>query len=96
MVDYFLNDLKYLSDEQRLLCEGKLLKEECYKALAAMQNCKSPGIDGLPKEFYFLNWDFWGDSFVKVANRCFSLGTLLETQKLGVITLICKNPEKPE
>ena len=96
LVDYFLNDLKYLSDEQRLLCEGKLSKEECYKALAAMQNCKSPGIDGLPKEFYFLNWDFLGDSFVKMANRCFSLGTLSETQKLGVITLICKNPEKSE
>ena len=76
------------------LCEGKLTKEECYKALCQMKDGKSPGVDGVSKEFYKLNWDFLGDSFFIMANTCFKNGTLTEIQKMGIITLVCKNSEK--
>ena len=94
LVDYFFKDVVSLTKEQADLCEGQLTKEECYKAIIQMKNEKSPGVDGLPKEFYQINWDIIGDGFVKMANGCFKRGTLSETQKLGIITLICKDSEK--
>ena len=94
LVDYFLKDLPVLTQENLKLCEGLLSREECFHALTHMKNYKSPGIDGLPKEFYEMFWSFLGDSFVKMANYCFREGKLSKTQRVGVITLICKNKEK--
>ena len=59
-----------------------------------MKNEKSPGVDGLQKEFYQLNWDVIRNSIVKMADTCFKSGTLSEIQKLGIITFICKNNAK--
>jgi len=33
-------------------CEGELTQTECYKALPAFKNNKTPGNDGLSAEFY--------------------------------------------
>ena len=33
-------------------CEGRLSKQECWDALQSFGNNKSPGNDGLSKEFY--------------------------------------------
>ena len=41
-----------LSPEEKGLCEGKLTLQECWDALSSMKNGKSPGNDGLTKEFY--------------------------------------------
>ena len=41
-----------LSDEDKLVCEGKLSMEECQSTLQSMSNGKSPGSDGLTREFY--------------------------------------------
>ena len=43
-----------LSEEDRTICEGKRSKKECYDALLSLGNNKSPGNDGLSKEFYVL------------------------------------------
>ena len=94
LIDYFFKDLKSLTEDQSKLCEGILSKTECQKALFDMKNGKSPGIDGLPKEFYCIFWNFLGDSFVNMANTCFNNNSLSASQKLGVISLICKNQEK--
>ena len=67
VVDYFLTGLNVLSKEQSNLCEGLLSNSECYNALSKMKNNKTPGVDGLPKEFYVLNWEIIGDYFVKMA-----------------------------
>ena len=34
------------------LCEGPLTLDECHRALAGMARGKTPGLDGLPKQFY--------------------------------------------
>ena len=39
--------------------EGGLSIDELHKALMSMQGGKSPGIDGLPKEFYMLPSGSW-------------------------------------
>ena len=44
--------------EQSLSCEGNLTEKETYNSLISLENNKSPGNDGLTKEFY---WTFWVD-----------------------------------
>ena len=78
LVDYFLSGLNVLTEEQSQLCESLSTKSECFYALSNMKNNKSPGLDGLPKEFYILNWELIGDYFVKMENTCFKKGILTE------------------
>ena len=41
-----------LSDTDKLSCEGKLTLQNCWDALNSMKSGKTPGNDGLTKEFY--------------------------------------------
>ena len=54
----FLNalDVPNLSEDQVKLCEKDLTKKDLYKPLRSMQNDKSPGKDGLTKEFTKRFW----------------------------------------
>ena len=45
-------------------CEGLLSKTDCWKALSSMMNNKSPGNDGLTKEFYICFFDEISDFLV--------------------------------
>ena len=44
--------LPKLTNEQTLSCEGIISEDEVFKSLKSMENNKSPGNDGLSKEFY--------------------------------------------
>ena len=46
-----------LSDNDADLCEGKILHKECTSVVQNLKRNKSPGIDGLPGEFYQCFWD---------------------------------------
>ena len=63
----FLNDLTVpsLTTEQSLSCEGNLTEKEIYNSLISFENNKSPGNDGLTKEFYCTFWDNTKDTFMK-------------------------------
>ena len=52
-IESFLRDLNIpkLSEEQKLLCEGKNTPEGCASLLERFQNNKTPGNDGIPIEF---------------------------------------------
>ena len=87
----FLNcDGKRLSDASKNSCEGKLSKEECYKVLCEMPSGKSPGNDGLTKEFYYEFWDLVSDSLLASLNYSYENIKLSNSQKQSVITLILK------
>jgi len=43
---------KVLNNDEQSLCEGELRKNECLKALKSMVADKTPGTDGLPRQFY--------------------------------------------
>ena len=59
-----------------------------------MQNGKSPGLDGLPCEFYKTFFYSFGSSLVKLYNLCFWLGSLFPTKRMSIMTLLCKKFEK--
>ena len=87
----FLNcNGKKLSDESKNLCEGKLSKDECYKVLCEMPSGKSPGNDGLTKEFYDKFWDLISDPLLESLNYSYENIQLSNSQKQSVITLILK------
>lgn len=58
-----------------------------------MDNNKSPGSDGLSKEYYSAFSSLLLDPLVEVINIAFDEGHLSESQKQSYITLICKDPE---
>ena len=81
---------RHLSPADAELCEGPLTLSECHAALLKMPHNKSPGVDGLPAEFYLKFWDILGDDLVNVFNECFEIGQLSLTQRTGAITLLYK------
>ena len=96
MATDFLKNLNKLSNVEKELCEGLITKEECYLAIKKMESGKSPGCDGLPAEFYKQFFHLFDDSFVQFINDCFFKGELSPSQKLGTITLLCKDTGKSE
>ena len=71
-------------------CEGELTQTECYKALSAFKNNKTPGNDGLSAEFYKVFWSEIGVILVNSLNYSYRCGELSTTQKQAAVTLIEK------
>ena len=93
--DFFLDSLDLsLSDREAGLCEGEVTLEECLSALNSFKRNKSPGIDGLPYEFYQCFWDILSNDLVDVYNDCLSRGSLSFSQRTGLITLLYKKNDK--
>jgi len=80
-----------ITEIEKLSCEGPLTMNECYKCLNQLGASKTPGNDGLTKEFYAAVWDTLGHDMVSCLNQSYIKGSLTTTQKQAVITLL----EKP-
>ena len=89
----FLNDITIpsLTTEQSLSCEGNLTEKEIYNSLISFENNKSPGNDGLTKEFYCTFWDDIKDTFMKSLKESKQLKYLCASQGQPIIKLL----EKP-
>ena len=87
--DFFNVDFQ-LPKEMASTCEGEITLAECTKALSRMQNYKSPGSDGLTKEFYRAFWDIISTYIVNSFNYAFNTANLSISQRQGIISLIPK------
>ena len=89
----FLNDLTVpsLTTEQSLSCEGNLTEKEIQNSLISFENNKSPGNDGLTKEFYCTFWDDIKDTFMKSLKESKKLKHFCASLGQAVIKLL----EKP-
>ena len=70
--------------------------DEIKDALSQMENNKSPGPDGLSKEFYEAFSKELTPILSEIFATIFDQGCLSESQKISYITLLCKNANEPE
>ena len=78
IIEAYLDNIQLpkLTNEQTLSCEGIVSEDEVFKSLKSMDNNKSPGNDGLSKEFYECFWD-------EVKKTVFSLYKVFLNQELS-------------
>ena len=89
----FLEDLKEvptLTEELRMVCEGRIEYNECFNVLQSFPKNKTPGNDGLTIEFYVAFWSLIGKPLVDCINYSYEFGELSNSQKQAIITLIEK------
>ncbi|PFX14836.1 Transposon TX1 uncharacterized 149 kDa protein [Stylophora pistillata] len=84
----------FLPQDQPNSCKGPLTPSEVLDALKGMARNKTPGLDGLPMEFYLRFWDVVGADLVAVLNECSSSSSLSLPQRRGVITLSFKKGDR--
>ena len=73
-----------------LSCEGNLTEQEIYKSLTSFKSNKSPGNDGLTKEFDSCFWNDIKDIFMKSLCECNKLKQLCVSQRQAIIKLLEK------
>ena len=91
-INNYLSDcpIPQLSEEQILQCEENFSEKEFYQALISMPNNKSPGNDGLTKEFYETFWEELKTPLISSFECPFIKDELSSSQKQAVIKLIEK------
>ena len=80
----------HLSQSDKASCEGKLTLQSIWEALISMKNGKTPGNDGLTKEFYVCFFGELGMLLLKSLNYSHLVRELSTSQKQAVVTLIEK------
>ena len=85
---------KSLTQEQRDALEQPLSVIELFKALLKMKPGKSPGIDGLPMEFYMVFWPEIKDEFLELVNECHDKLIMSKTMRTAVLSLLFKKGDK--
>lgn len=86
----FLRDLPQVSQLSSARMESRLTEEEVKEALKGMQNGKSPGEDGLPKEFYAKLWDVVGPEMTQILQETMDRELLPASNTKGLTRLISK------
>ena len=90
-----LQGLKTLSQVEREACEQQITLDECYKTMKFFQNNKSPGCDGLSKEFYERFWPVLKDKLLSVYNHSIHNGYMTYSQRRAVVTILHKKGKDP-
>jgi len=84
------NNVKKISDSERILCDHDITEKEILSSLKSLHNGKTPGTDGFPSQFYKF---FWIDIKTLLKNSILYAvgnGELSIEQRRGIITLIPK------
>ncbi|PIK45393.1 pol-like protein [Apostichopus japonicus] len=74
--------------------EEPITSKELFAAVKAMAPNKSPGSDGLPREFYLKCWDFIGADLLELYNESLVRGSLSPSQRVAVVTLLHKKGDR--
>ena len=83
-------NLPKISEDHRNMCEQNITKDDLFESFSSMQGGKSPGNDGLGKEFYLAFWDSIGDQLFASINKSKIDGCLSASQVQSMIKLIPK------
>ena len=83
-------DIPSLMPDERDICEGMINVNECFNSLQSMHSNKTPGNDGITREFYIAFFDLIKDLLMSSINYSWEVGELSTSQKQAVITVIEK------
>jgi len=96
VMQQLLNLIDRLTSSMLEARDGKIIVEECAAAISSMENNKTPGSDGLPKEFYSNFSHLFAQGFVEMQNQSFEAGILPPSLRYGLITLACKDVDNAQ
>lgn len=82
-------DIK-LTENDKKSCEGMIIEKELEKAIKDCQTNKSPGLDGLPVEFYIKFWKIIKPILLDILKTAFNCNRLPSSMYEGVISSIYK------
>ena len=82
--------LSTLTEHDKINLDSVITLHELTKSLKDFQNNKTPGCDGLTKEFYTAFWPALGPKILETFNFCNDRELLTQTQRRGIITLLHK------
>ncbi|CAI7872593.1 unnamed protein product [Closterium sp. NIES-53] len=85
-----------LQEEEASGLDADWTEEEVKSAFVELAKNKSPGSDGLPKEFFEANWDLLGRSFMALVRDFTGTGALSGKVKEAVTILLHKKGEKDQ
>ena len=86
-LEEFLAELPSISEESKANLVKELTLEDLEKIVKMSPNGKTPGLDGLPYEFYKRMWDIIGRDFLQVANDQMSSFHLIESGRHGATVI---------
>ena len=82
-----------INDRDNLNLTEDLTIDELHTIIKSMEPNKSPGIDGIPVEFYQIFWDIIKLELFELIQYLLSANTLSETQRKAIIVLIEKGED---
>jgi hypothetical protein len=85
-----LANLPTLNDYQQEILDSAISYDELSTAVSKSNNNKSPGIDGLPSEFYKTFWTLIGKDFLEVFLSSIEHSNLPLSCRRAVLTMIPK------
>ena len=90
-----IQDFPKLTDEMKDTWEQDITEQEILCAIKTTPNGKSPGLDGLPIEFYKIFWNDIKKYLIDSFEASYQEGKLSTFQSQGLITLIPKKEKNP-
>ena len=98
LLDQFHEDIEIpqVGELDNLKAEQPISIYEMGKALKALNNNSSPGLDGLTTAFYKIFWNELKQDLYNCFKQSFETETLTNSQNKGVTTLIHKGKELPK
>ncbi len=88
--DELLKDLPCISSEHKEALETEISFEELTAAVMSLSLGRSPGINGLPTEFYRTFWKIIGSDYFEVVKDCIYKGILPKSCQRAVLALLPK------
>ena len=93
--DLFLSKVSVrLSEDEKNKLDEDFTPEELSKSVSSLKNNKSPGEDGLTKEFFNYFWENLVDLYLECLDECESTGELCDSQKKGLVRISYKKLER--
>ena len=83
-----------INQEQKEFCERNLELSELEQGMDHLPLGKSPGLDGLPVEFYRKLWPIIKLDFFEMVQEVQNLGVLSDSQRKGAIRLVFKKEDR--